>query len=1188
LGLLSDDRAGMINTVATRGPHAVQLEDRYALRDGEVFLTGLQSIVRIPVEQNRLDQRNGLKTATFISGYPGSPLGALDLELLRQKKLLDAHDVKFVPGLNEELAATAVQGSQLTSIMGELTHDGVVGIWYGKTPGLDRATDALRHACCSGASAKGGALVLVGDDVVAKSSAIPSASEMAMAEKGMAVLCPSDPQDIVDLGLHGIALSRFSGLWSGLKLATNLLDGGGTVAVRMQQVQPVIPDNTIDGVPFQHVVSANYMNKANSAEIERSLVTARPELARRYARANGLNRIEGDPAARIGFVVAGMPYLDLYQALATLGIDAAGLVSSGIRVLKLGLVSPLEPQIVLEFAAGLDEIVVVEEKRAFIELAIKDLLYGRPNAPAVYGKRAPDGSELVRPNADLPPGVIAAAIAPRILAHLDISSVRAWVERRKVPLRATIALLPLANRTPYFCSGCPHNRSTVVPEGSLVGVGIGCSALAVARPEKKVGTNIGLCQMGGEGQMWVGMEPYVRQKHFVQNLGDGTYHHSGSLAIRASIAAGSNITYKLLVNGSVAMTGGQDVVGGKGVPQLVDELTAEGVARIIVTTNDLARYRGVRLAKGVDLRHRDRLDEAQRDLAAIKGVTVLIHDQPCATELRRKRKRKLAIEPTQRLFINERVCEGCGDCGDKSNCLSVQPTQTEFGRKTRIHQASCNKDYSCVLGECPSFVLVTPGARHANGKASEALASDSLPAPLQKVAPDGFNMRITGIGGTGVVTTAQIISTAATMAGMHIRAFDQLGMSQKGGAVVSDIKFSPHPFVGANKVEPGECDLYLGCDLLVAANDVNLSAASPGRTIAIVSTAKVPTGAMVTNVAMAYPDVDATLERIKVVTRAADSAFSDARETMLALFDDDQFANIFLVGMAVQAGALPIDPALIEKAIELNGVAVERNTQAFRRGRQFIAAPEALKAALPAAANKPDAPSAEARVISAVVDCAGDQALAAIVLHRVGELIAYQNAAYARRYALSVEQCRARELAVIGASGPITLAFARNLYKLMAYKDEYEVARLSVDPAFECTLERDFGVGSRYAFQLHPPVLAALGLKNKISLGSWIKPGLKLLAAMRGVRGTWLDPFGRDEVRRIERALIDEYAQAMALAMQGLSPANAAHVSQLAALPDAVRGYGQVKLANVAKFRAQLAALVSTLSGRAVGADVSP
>ena len=1173
--------------VPMKRPHAVQLEDRYELRDGEVFLTGLQSIVRIPVEQNRLDKRNGLKTATFISGYPGSPLGALDLELLRHKTLLEAHDIKFVPGLNEELAATAVQGSQLTSIMGELTHDGVVGIWYGKTPGLDRATDALRHACCGGSSATGGALVLVGDDVVAKSSAIPSASEMAMAEKGMAVLCPSDPQDIVDLGLHGIALSRFSGLWSGLKLATNLLDGGGTVAVRMEQVRPVIPDNTIDGVPFQHIVSANYMNKAKSAEIERSLVTARPELARRYARANGLNRIEGDPAAKVGFVVAGMPYLDLYQALATMGIDAAGLVSSGIRVLKLGLISPLEPQIVLEFAAGLDEIVVVEEKRAFIELAIKDLFYGRPNAPAVFGKRAPDGSELVRPNADLPPAVIAAAIAPRILEHLNITSVRSWIEQRQAPARATIPVLALANRTPYFCSGCPHNRSTVVPEGSLVGVGIGCSALAVARPESKVGANIGLCQMGGEGQMWVGMAPYVRQKHFVQNLGDGTYHHSGSLAIRASIAAGSNITYKLLVNGSVAMTGGQKVIGGKAVPQLIDELIAEGVARIIVTTDDLDRYKGVRLARGVDLLHRDRLDEAQRELAEIKGVTILIHEQPCATELRRKRKRKLAIEPTQRLFINERVCEGCGDCGDKSNCLSVQPTQTEFGRKTQIHQASCNKDYSCVLGECPSFVLVTPGARSA-GKVRATLAADSLPAPVSKVPHNGFNMRITGIGGTGVVTTAQIISTAASMAGMHIRAFDQLGMSQKGGAVVSDIRFSPLPFLGANKVEAGECDLYLGCDLLVAANDINLSAASSNRTIAIVSTAKVPTGSMVTNVAIVYPDVDATLERIKAVSRPADSSFADARATTLALFDDDQFANIFLVGMAVQAGALPIDPDLIEKAIELNGVAADRNAQAFRRGRQYIAAPEALKAALPAVTRKSAATSVEAQAISAGVRYAGDQALATIVQHRVGELIAYQSAAYARRYAQAVEKCRARELAVMGTTSAITQAFARNLYKLMAYKDEYEVARLSVDPTFERTLESEFGAGATYAFKLHPPILAAMGLKNKISLGTWIKPGLKFLAAVRGVRGTWFDPFGRDEVRCIERALIEEYTLAMNSAMQDLSLDNAASVAQLAHLPDLVRGYGKVKLANVAKYRAQLASLMPTEVSRTGAAAVTP
>ena len=1171
-----------MSQVLERSTRTVQLEDRYALRDGEVFLTGLQAVVRIPVEQHRMDECNGLRTATFISGYPGSPLGTLDLEFGRQKKLLDAHEVTFMPGLNEELAATAVQGTQLAENFGKLSHDGVVGIWYGKTPGLDRATDALRHACCGGASPTGGALVLVGDDVIAKSSAVPSSSEIAMAEKGMAVLSPSDPQEIVDLGLHAIALSRFSGLWSGVKLSTNLMDGGGTVAVRKEQVRPVIPDNTFDGKPYRHVVSANFMNKQKSAEIERSLVTVRPELARRYARANGLNRIEGDRGAMIGFVVAGMPYLDLYQALATLGIATVDLASSGIRILKLGMVSPLEPNIVQEFAQGLDEIVVVEEKRAFIELAIKDLFYGVPDAPRVYGKRGPDGTELLRPNADLPPGVIAAAIAPRILAHVEIASARSWLDQHRA-LRPTIDILPLANRTPYFCSGCPHNRSTVVPEGSLVGVGIGCSALAVARPEEKVGANIGLCQMGGEGALWMGMERYVDHKHFVQNLGDGTYHHSGSLAIRASIAAGSNITYKLLVNGSIAMTGGQNIVGGKGVPQIVAELIAEGVAKIIVTTNDPARYKGVRLPHGVELRHRDRLDETQRELARITGVTVLVHDQPCATELRRKRKRKQVVAPTQRMFINERVCEGCGDCGEKSNCLSVQPIATEFGRKTRIHQASCNKDYSCLLGDCPSFVVVTPGTPKA-GKTAAPLESDSLPEPVRKVNFDHFNMRITGIGGTGVVTTAQVISTAATMAGLHIRSFDQLGMAQKGGAVVSDIKFSPQAFVGANKVEPGECDLYLGCDLLVAANDINLSVASVSRTIAIVSTAKVPTGSMVTNVAMSYPDVDATLARIKATSRAAYSAFADARDIVIALLGDDQYANIFLVGMAVQAGALPLETALLERAITLNGVSVGRNLQAFRRGRQFIADPAGLAAALPAQANKKPVPTAQAQRIMDLVRCGSDQALADIVQIRVGDLIAYQNTAYARRYAERLEHFRTCEATVLGSSGDITRAAARNLYKLMAYKDEYEVARLSVDPSFAQLLKNEFGEGTRYVFKMHPPILAAMGRKTKISVGTWFKPVLSTMYALRGVRGTWLDPFGHDEVRRTERALIAEYANALSSALVGLTPGNAQTIAKLAELPDIVRGYGKVKLANVVKFRALLGSMLSAVSGTGVAA----
>ncbi|WP_347058226.1 indolepyruvate ferredoxin oxidoreductase family protein [Blastococcus sp. HT6-30] len=1152
----------------------VRLEDRYELRDGEIYLSGLQALVRIILDQNRLDRRNGLDTATFISGYEGSPLAGFDLELSRQATLLGQHRVVFKPSVNEELGANAVQGSQLASSVGDMTCDGVVGIWYGKAPGLDRATDALRHANLGGAAPTGGVLVLVGDDSIAKSSTVPSSSETAMAEIGMPVLSPSDPQDVLDLGLHGIALSRFSGLWTGLKLATNVVDGAGTAVVQTDQVEPVFPDRTVDGAEYRHQVTARFL-QPTLAELEKTLTTTRPELALRYAYANGLNRIEGDPTARIGIVTAGAGYLDVLQALAMTGIPAEDLPSSGIRILKLGMVSPVEPRILAEFADGLEEIVVVEEKRPFVELAVKDLLYGVAGAPAVYGKRGPDGAQLLRADADLPPEVIAKALAPRLVARTGSAPVAAWLERSSAPARPVRTLLPMVNRTPFFCSGCPHNRSTAVPEGSLVGAGIGCSALASFMPEERVGTITGLAQMGGEGVAWIGMAPFVEHRHLLQNLGDGTYHHSGSLAIRASVAAGSNITYKLLHNGAVAMTGGQQAVGKMAVPEIVAELLAEGVSRVVVTTEDLDRYKGVRLPKGVEVRHRDRLIETQEELAGVEGVTVLIHDQECATELRRKRKRRKVAEPVERVFINERVCEGCGDCGTTSNCLSVQPVDTEFGRKTQIHQASCNKDFSCLDGDCPSFLSVVPGSAVKREDRGTLEAAD-LPRPTLKVDPADYNLRITGIGGTGVVTTAQIISTAAVMAGMYVRSLDQMGMAQKGGAVVSDIKLSTSPISGTNKVAPGECDLYLGCDLIVAANATNLQVTSPERTIAVVSTSAVPTGAMVTDPTASFPGVEETSGRILESTRAGDSALGDVRRLVDGLFGDDQYANIFQVGMAVQAGALPVDADVLERAIELNGVAVERNLQAFRRGRQLVADPDALQAVLPADATRRDAPTDTARELAAGLDLT-DETLAALVLRRIDELVAYQNRQYAQRYVAVLERVQARERAATGTGGPVTAAVAVNLYKLMAYKDEYEVARLSLDPELQRRVKEQFGADATYSYRLHPPVLRAAGMDRKISLGSWFRPGFRTLYAMRGLRGTRLDPFGRGEVRATERALIDEYVTAVDDALTVLGPDTAATVAELAGLPDIVRGYEHLKMANVARYRERLTELRSAL-----------
>src|SRR6201994_1709748 len=922
------------------GDRTFRLSDRYELEEGALYLSGLQALVRIPIDQYRLDQRAGRRTRTLIAGYEGSPLAGYDLEIGRRRELLEAHGVVHRPAVNEELGANAVQGSQLASASPDKTCDGVVGIWYGKAPCPDRAADALQQGSLGGADPGGGVLVMVGDDSVAKSSTVPSSSEVAIAELGLPLLAPADPQDVLDLGLHGIALSRFCGLFTGFKLATNVVDGSASVQVAGDRITITEPDRTVDGTEFRHQVSANFL-QPNLTQLETTQTGARLELARRYAYANGLNRIEGDPAARVGIIAAGASYLDVRQALQLIGIGAGDLDSSGVRVLKLGMVSPLEPRIATEFARGLDEIVVVEEKRAFIELAVKDLFYGQPDAPLVSGRRTPTGAPMLRTNGDLPPDVIAAAIAPRIIAHVDQPAVQAWLTGREAPARAggqrPLELLPIIARTPYFCSGCPHNRGTQVPEGSLVGAGIGCSTLAVLMPEERFGNIIGFTQMGGEGGLWVGMEPFVRQQHLLQNIGDGTFHHSGSLAVRQAVGAGSHITFKLLYNGAVAMTGGQQAGGKMPVPRVAAALLAEGVRKVIITTDDPGRYRGVRLPRGAEVRHRDRLAQAQEELGAVDGGPGLLHDPECATELRRKRKRGPVAEPTQRILINERVCEGCGDCGVKSNCLSVQPVDTEFGRKTRIHQASCNKDFSCLDGDCPSFLTVKPGKAGKAGKAVQAPASEDLPEPEIRVRTDEFNLRITGVGGTGVVTIAQVISTAATLAGLQVRALDQMGLAQKGGAVVSDIRLSPEPFTGANKLTPGSCDLYLGCALLVAADPVHLAAVAPDRTIAVTCTSRVPTGAMVRDTAVAFPDVTGTVARIHDLTRAELGVAVDARAETSALLGDDQCTNVFLVGAAVQAGALPVPPRFLEEALELNGVAVEANIAAFRAGRRYVA-----------------------------------------------------------------------------------------------------------------------------------------------------------------------------------------------------------------------------------------------------------
>ena len=1150
------------------GGRRFRLEDRYLREEGVLHVSGIQALVRVLMDRSRRDRLNGLHTATFVSGYEGSPLAGYDIELARREALLHEHDVVHRPGLNEELAATAVMGSQLAGQIGTSWCDGVVGIWYGKSPGLDRASDALRHANLVGTGPSGGAVALVGDDPGAKSSSVPCASEATLADLAIPTLYPADAQDVLDFGLHAQFLSRFSGVWSGLKITTAVADSASTAVVARDRI--FVVEGDMDAGPHK---PSSMLLGAQLMALERSLHEVRLPRAVEYARLNGLNRVvQRGPSDRIGILTSGKTYLDVREALRIIGLTDEDLARYGIRILKLGMIFPLERDAVIEFADGLDQVVVVEEKRPFLEAAVKETLFGRPHAPFVHGKQDQDGRSLFSRSGELDADNIATGLS-RVLARLGIDAARAWRQR---PKARTASALPLLARSPYYCSGCPHNTSTTAGGDSPVGAGIGCHSMVVFMDPEQVGPVVGMTQMGGEGAQWIGMEPFVDADHFVQNIGDGTFMHSGSLAVRAAIAAGVNVTFKLLYNGTVAMTGGQDAVGALPVDRLAATLLDEGVTKVIITTEDRARIPRARLPKSVKVLDRAAIEDALAELKATAGVTVLIHDQECAAEKRRARRRGKAQAPTTRVWINERICEGCGDCGRKSNCLSVHPVPTEFGRKTRIDQSSCNLDYSCLDGDCPAFMTIEPASKP---KHAEPLALDAtdIADPARTAGAGSFGMRITGIGGTGIVTVSQVLATAAVIDGRHARSLDQTGLAQKGGAVVSDIKITEGVVEQGAKIGQGQCDLYLACDPLVATDPKYLSAASPNRTVAVMTTTEIPTGEMVVDTAVGFPAPDAVRHAVGGATRqlvALDSG-SLARQ----LFDDDQYANMLLVGAAYQTGLLPMPASAIEEAIALNGVAVDRNVQAFRRGRQAVADPEALRAALTGSTFPEAEPRLAAGATELVASVTDDEEseLHRLLTVRVADLIDYQDRRYARTYVDFVKAVAVAERAAVGGSTELTEAVARHLHKLMAYKDEYEVARLALDPVVDDHITATFGSASRRSYRLHPPVLRAAGMKRKVALGSWFRPILGLLRALRRVRGTCLDVFGLQHMRRIERELIDEYRESINAALGLLNEENLAEVHRLAERPDTVRGYEGVKLANVERYRADKARILREL-----------
>ncbi len=1182
-GAASTPRTGPTPPVKLHRPD-VALTDKYLLEQGTVFLSGTQALVRILLDQVRADRRRGLRTATFVSGYQGSPLGTVDKEILGLGEIAPQHDLHFTAGLNEELAATAVYGSQMAPSLPGAKVDGVTGVWYGKNPGLDRAMDALRHANFAGTHPHGGALALVGDDPSCKSSTLPSAGEATLAALHMPTFFPGTLQEVLDFGLHAIACSRASGLWSAMKVVTNIADAAGTVSVWPERVGPVIPTVDFEGQPYVHAPNGNLLTPA-SMELERTLFGPRMEIARQYAALNQLNLVTVPTRdAWLGVVAAGKVYYELVQALSDLGLDQRALERAGVRLMKVGMLYPHDREAFRAFGRGLDEVLVVEEKLPFLETALRDALYGTPDAPRIVGKRDEHDAPLLSPESARDADAIALAHAARLRAggRGAPESVAARVAQIEARRATTARTLPTLARTPMFCSGCPHNTSTANPDDTLLGAGIGCHTMILLSPEGK-GTITGITQMGGEGAQFVGMKDFTDDRHFVQNVGDGTFHHSASLAIRFAVSAQANVTYKLLYNRTVAMTGGQDVVGGMTVPELTRWLALEGVAKIVITTEDPKRYKNAGLDPIASVRHRDALPEAQAELARTPGVTVLLHDQHCAAELRRLRKRGKAPEPAQRVEIDERVCEGCGDCGTKSNCMSVLPVQTEFGRKTQIHQSSCNKDFSCLKGDCPSFLTVIPAKAKDKGKTDNKAVAfplpprDRLPEPTLKVSRDSFLMRMPGVGGTGVVTVSQILQMAAMLDGKHSYGLDQTGLAQKGGPVVSDVRIARDPIEGSSTASAGAADLLLGFDVLGAANPKNLLVADPAKTVAVVNTHATPTAAMVTDTGVRFPARDRNVKAIEKATRAGESVFFDAEALSLALFGDHMPTNTLLIGAAYQAGCLPLSADALEQAIRLNGAAVEKNLAAFAWGRAVVAAPQAVAEATAAANPAPAAAAVapldgEARAIVEASGATGE--LRRLLEVRVPELMAYGSAALARDYAEDVMRVAAAEAAQ-GAPGETAVAeaYARGLHKLLAYKDEYEVARLHLMGLAEAE------PGSKVYVMLHPPLLRAMGLQRKLKVRRGVAvPLFRTLRATRRLRGTPLDPFGRAEVRRVERALPEEYRALVDRALARLTPVTHATVARIADLPDVVRGYEDVKLRNVEAFREQAARLEDELA----------
>ncbi len=1122
----------------------VTLDDKFLLTDGRVFITGVQALLRVLIDQHRLDEAAGLKTAGFVSGYRGSPLGGLDQQAGRAGKFLNAADVVFKEGLNEDLAATAVWGSQQANLFPGARYDGVYGMWYGKAPGVDRTGDAFKHANFAGIWPKGGVLAVAGDDHTCKSSTLPSQSEYAFQDFEMPVLSPADVQEVLDYGLLGYALSRFSGLWVGMIALADTMDSGATIDVSLGRHQFVTPENF--RIPAGGL---GIRLKDQPLDKERRLRTQKIPAALAFARANRIDRIMlGSARPRLGIACQGQAYKDVVEALAAMGISQDEAASLGVAIYKVGMPWPLEPIGLRAFAAGLETLMVVEHKRPLIENQARAALYDLPAhaRPRIIGKTDEHGQPLLSELVSLSVAEIALAIADRLPAGGHMDRVYDYLNRVSAASMAAVTLSADQQRKPFFCSGCPHNSSTRLPEGSRALAGIGCHYMASFNdPSTDLNSH-----MGGEGLSWVGASPFTDEKHVFVNLGDGTYNHSGSLAIRAAVAAGANMTYKLLFNDAVAMTGGQAAESGFTVPQITRQLAAEGVTRTVVVAAEPERYQTITdLAPGVEVHPRIELMKVQRQLRDIPGVTVLIYDQVCATEKRRRRKRGKMQAAPRRVMINPLVCEGCGDCSKASNCVSVEPLNTEFGRKRKINQSTCNQDYSCLDGFCPSFITLE-GTENAHREAMPALTADSVPLPKFEVLHGVRNIVFTGVGGTGVTTVASILAMAAHVDGRSGSVVDMTGLAQKGGAVFSHVRIGEtETTVIGGRVPAASAHVLIACDLLSAAGADALSLYAKDRTVAVGNADFAPTADFVTDRDVRF-DADEQGRRIAAATKSYDAApASHLAESQLG---DAIYANMIMLGFAWQKGVIPVSSEALYRAIRLNGVEAEANLQAFELGR---------KSAFDPAARGPredDVPTPETMPLDD------------LIAKRAAELTAYQDAAYARRYLDRVERVRAAEAPLDHAD--LTRAVAVNLYKLMAYKDEYEVARLYSDGRFVAYRAETFK-GGKAKVWLAPPLLAPKGpdgKPRKMAFSPWMLDlAFPTLAKLKGLRGSPLDPFGHTAERKMERGLVTAYEADVERILAGLDKAHHHLAVKLAEVPQQIRGFGHIKEASVGPAKAE-------------------